>query len=308
MREDAHKLAVVIEGGGMRAACSGGMVGALEQLGMRDCVDVVYGASAGALNAAYFLSRQAVMGCSIYVEDLPSLRFINPYRMALPFGHRPVVDMEYAIDHIYQHVKPLDIEAVLKSDIPLHVTATDVATGELEDFVGAETWESLRLWLLASTRVPMLAGNPVAVDGGLYIDATLSDGVPYHLALAHGATHILVLRSRRNDRGASFSSPIERWFMEGALRRIDPGLGHVLASRASRAQEVGRELSDLTATGDGPPYICAIEPPAGMVPVHQLSRNRDLARQAVNAGHRAVVEALGVRYDVDRSTLKLRRV
>lgn len=293
-RTDDHTVALVVEGGGMRGACSGGMVAALEQLGLRDAFDAVYGASAGALNATYFLARQAVFGCAIYVEDLPARRFINPYRMALPFRRRPIVDMAYALDHIYHEVKPLDVDAVLTSNIPLHVTATDIATGDLVDFVGAETWPALRLSLLASTRVPFIAGAPVRVGQGDYIDATLSDGVPFRLALSQGASHVLVLRSRRNDQGASMSSAPERWLMAGALRTINPRLLPLLETRQLRSMQAGRELTELTRAPETSPYVCAIEPPRDAPRIHQLSRDGEAARKAINAGHRAVCEVMGV--------------
>jgi len=55
---DTAKLALVVEGGGMRGAVSGGGLQALHDLGLRDVFDCVYGSSAGAINATYFLSGQ----------------------------------------------------------------------------------------------------------------------------------------------------------------------------------------------------------------------------------------------------------
>ena len=55
---DAKKIALAIEGGGMRGCIAGGMVTALWHLGLADAVDVVYGSSAGSLVGAYFIARQ----------------------------------------------------------------------------------------------------------------------------------------------------------------------------------------------------------------------------------------------------------
>ena len=57
--------------------CPAGMVVALEQLGLSDVFDVIYGASAGALNATYFLTKTAAYGASIYYENLLDRRFID---------------------------------------------------------------------------------------------------------------------------------------------------------------------------------------------------------------------------------------
>jgi hypothetical protein len=56
--DDNEKIALCIEGGGMRGCVSAGAVAALNFLGLNDAVDVVYGSSAGAMIATYFVSRQ----------------------------------------------------------------------------------------------------------------------------------------------------------------------------------------------------------------------------------------------------------
>jgi predicted acylesterase/phospholipase RssA len=55
---DNKKIALAIEGGGMRGCVSAGATAALNILGLDDTIDVVYGSSAGAMIAAYFISRQ----------------------------------------------------------------------------------------------------------------------------------------------------------------------------------------------------------------------------------------------------------
>ena len=56
-RADGHRLALVIEGGGSRAAYSTGMIGVLDEFGLTECFDAVYGSSAGALNGAWLLDQ-----------------------------------------------------------------------------------------------------------------------------------------------------------------------------------------------------------------------------------------------------------
>lgn len=46
----------------------------------RDCVDAVYGSSAGALNATYFLSGQRE-GVDIYSQDISNQQFIDLKRL-----------------------------------------------------------------------------------------------------------------------------------------------------------------------------------------------------------------------------------
>ena len=57
-KNDMDKIALCIEGGGMRGCVSAGAASALSFLGINDAVDTVYGSSAGAMIGAYFISRQ----------------------------------------------------------------------------------------------------------------------------------------------------------------------------------------------------------------------------------------------------------
>ena len=55
--DDGLRIALVIEGGGMRGVISAGMALALDELGLVPAFDAVYGASAGAITGAWLLSR-----------------------------------------------------------------------------------------------------------------------------------------------------------------------------------------------------------------------------------------------------------
>src|SRR5947209_18409474 len=65
-RTDGRRIALVIEGGGMRGVVSAGMTAAIEQLGLHDAFDEVHGASAGAFNGAFLLAGQASYLTALY--------------------------------------------------------------------------------------------------------------------------------------------------------------------------------------------------------------------------------------------------
>eukprot|EP00535_Pseudo-nitzschia_heimii_P000069 CAMPEP_0197180954 /NCGR_PEP_ID=MMETSP1423-20130617/5381_1 /TAXON_ID=476441 /ORGANISM="Pseudo-nitzschia heimii, Strain UNC1101" /LENGTH=684 /DNA_ID=CAMNT_0042631103 /DNA_START=380 /DNA_END=2431 /DNA_ORIENTATION=- len=69
-----EKIALVVEGGGMRGCVSAGMVCAIHCLGLSDTIDVVYGSSAGAVIAAYFVSKQLpYFGPEAYYDCLTTM-------------------------------------------------------------------------------------------------------------------------------------------------------------------------------------------------------------------------------------------
>src|ERR671927_210836 len=75
--EDGRKVALIVEGGAMRGVISCAALMALEDLGLTEAFDEVYGASAGAVNAAYFLAGQAAYATTIYYQKVNNTRFIR---------------------------------------------------------------------------------------------------------------------------------------------------------------------------------------------------------------------------------------
>jgi predicted patatin/cPLA2 family phospholipase len=141
-RRDPHRLALCIEGGGMRGVVSAGMVAALEHLGLLYVFDRVYGSSAGAMNGAFFVAGQAAFGSTIYYEDINNNRFID-YRRA--WRRRPILDLDYLVWDVMCGTKRLDVARVMASPVALHLLATDSASGrrttfsswsDREDFLG----------------------------------------------------------------------------------------------------------------------------------------------------------------------------
>ena len=202
-RDDGLRIALVIEGGGMRGIISAGMALALDELGLVPAFDAVYGASAGAITGAWLLSRpEGLLG---WAEPAYARTLIR--RSALLRG-RPVADVRALIEDLYQTTFPMDFAAVLASPVEFHPLATDAATGQSTDlrpFIGNPA--ELRLALRASAALPLLAGPPVEFAGRRFYDAGVSESVPYRTALTQGATHLLILRSRRAPRPRASRPP-----------------------------------------------------------------------------------------------------
>jgi predicted acylesterase/phospholipase RssA len=176
----------------MRGVVSAGMALALDELGVVPAFDAVYGASAGAISGAWLLSRPD--GLRGWTDPAYSRALIR--RSAMLRG-RPVADVRALVEELYQTDFPMDFAAVLGSPIEFHPLATDAATGQSTDlrpFISDPA--SLRLALRSSAALPLLAGPPVRFAGHRFYDAGISESVPYRTALAQGATHVLVLRSR----------------------------------------------------------------------------------------------------------------
>jgi predicted patatin/cPLA2 family phospholipase len=281
-RDDEARLALVIEGGSARGAYSHGMAMGLEDLGVLNCFDAVYGASAGALNGAWLLCGRANRSRRAWHADVVR-RVIDPVR-ALRGGR--VVDTEYLVRTVYERIVPMDFDAILNCPVSFHPIGTDTADGAAVDLHPHLTDPaSLQRALLATTCLPILAGRSVEVAGRRYIDAGMSESVPIHTALAQGATHALVLRTRRIDETPSVPSGIETRVVARYLARHAPGVVENWLARAEQHARDERVLADDRA-------ILQVRPPRHAPSIGRVGRDSTILLQALDLGREAVLAAL----------------
>ena len=261
-RDDGLRIALSIEGGGMRGTVSAGMALALYERGLVPAFDAVYGSSAGAISGAWLLSStpEGLRGWADpnYARSL--IHWSAPLRRRP--RRRPVVDVETLVEVLYQTELPMDFASVLASPVEYHPLATDAATGESTDLRPLITDEAeLRLALRASASLPFLAGPPIELHDRRFYDAGVAESIPFRTPLAQGATHILVLRSRRPldlaegaggaagadgaddqanpDRAAGIDGAIGRrmWCVSPAIQRFN---GRTVPSLAAPSQATRR--------------------------------------------------------------------
>jgi len=289
---DGLRVALAIEGGGMRGVLSAGMALELHARGLVPAFDAVYGASAGAITAAWLLSSnpEGLLG---WTEPAYAKTLIR--RSGLLRG-RPAVDVRALIEELYQTTFPMDFASVLAHPVEYHPLATDAATGastDLHPHIGDPA--ELRLALRASAALPLLAGPPVAFAGRRFYDAGVSESVPYRTALAQGATHILVLRSRRDPltwpEGRTPSRSV-RLITRTTLRRETPALRATFLSREARLADDDRRLAAYQAAQSATPAVFSIRPAPHSPEVSRLATNGPLLRAAFEAGRAAAAQGL----------------
>jgi predicted patatin/cPLA2 family phospholipase len=287
-RDDGRRIALAIEGGGMRGVVSAGMTAALEQLGFRDAFDEVHGASAGAFNAAFLIAGQASYLMALYFVGFGDPRFASAWR-ALRGG--PVLDMDYVITDVWTRQRPLEFEAILSSAIALHCTATDADEAKIVDLTALRDSDEIRCALRASARLPWLAGPPVPFRGRRLLDATLAEAIPVAAAL-RSVTDLLVLQTR--PPGVQHAGlPLGVGLLtDRYLREINPRLVTLRKTRSDRYDELSASLSVRAADRSSSPSICVIRPPVGSAVLGQLEHRTVRLQTAASEGFRAVWMAL----------------
>jgi predicted acylesterase/phospholipase RssA len=194
----------------------------------------------------------------------------------------------------------MDFDSVLASQVEYHPLGTDAESGESTDLrpLIADPAE-LRLALRASASLPFLAGPPVELRGRRFYDAGVAESIPFRTPLAQGATHVLVLRSRRplalngagqQPNGAPVPRPPHsvRILTRTTLRNESLALRTALLTRRVRtAADVARILA-MQAEGSA----LMIYPPATTPPVSRLTTDSRLLSGALESGREATLKLI----------------
>ncbi|KAI8477184.1 MAG: acyl transferase/acyl hydrolase/lysophospholipase [Monoraphidium minutum] len=206
-RSDGFKLGLVVEGGGMRGIVTGAMLMGL--LDARGAFDAVYGASAGAMNASYYLTGQPE-GLDIYTDHLAASEQFLSLRRYWVGGGPPAMDLGYLVDEVMSRITPLDWRGVIDSPVPLKVVASSLDTlrAELMGDFGSVT--DLKESLRASANVPSFAGEPRLHRGHRLVDAAVFEPIPVKSAVRDGCTHVLALCSRPPSSGPAWGKMVRR--------------------------------------------------------------------------------------------------
>jgi len=182
--------ALVLSGGASLGAVQVGMLQALAERGV--CADMAFGASVGAINAAWVAGDPALER----IDDLAALWQgvrtraifpIHPLTGLLGFvGRRDsLVPSDGLRRLVNRHLQFAHIE---DAPIPLRIVATEVTTGTEVVLDHGDTVDAI----LASAAIPGVF-PPVTIDGRTLIDGGVVNNTPISHAISAGATRVYVL-------------------------------------------------------------------------------------------------------------------
>lgn len=286
-RRDNAKLALVIEGGGMRGIVSAGMTAAIEQLGYLDTIDEVYGTSAGALNGAFLLSGQASWSCTLYYDYLNQEKFLDFQRLVLG---KPAIDMEWLATEAYAKERRLNYDAILKNPIKLHCMATEIKTGKTVNLTELVSRKQIESALLATSRIPFLGGDPHEHEGKKYIDAALTEPIPVDAAASDGATHVLILQTR--PEGVGLKESMLDPLVERYLQDLSPNIEELYEERVERYEHIQRFIDIASKNKAHTPSICNIRLPMGEKVIGTFEKDTDKLVAAASRGLKLMQEVL----------------
>ena len=228
------KIGLVLEGGGMRGLYT---IGVLDLFMEKDFMpDYVIGVSAGACNAASYLSGQKGRGYAVhadYIDDKRYIGFGNFIKTGSVFG------MDLMFDEIPNKLNPFDYDALQNNPCQFIIGVTDMYTGNSVYFDKSHLTPPLAA-LRASSSIPAFS-PPVPYESGLYCDGGTSDPIPVKKAIEDGCDRVIVVLTR--DRTYQKNKESFRPFYRRILKKYPN-----LVSLLDRRHEIYNDSRDYLQT------------------------------------------------------------
>lgn len=271
----------------MQGVYSAGIVTALQRANVYDCIEAIYSASAGSLVAAYFLSHQAELGSSIYLEDL-NTDFISPRGFALGILDRlthhylkgkprkewhNAIAIEYLFD-IVKNEKILDITLVSNQSIPLYTKVINLSTMMVEyhDVRGIDTLS----WLRAAVDVMPYTTEIQTIRGTPYADAGIMEVIGLDtLKERHPDSKIIVILNGHKKR--RWSQKVKN-FLEAYFIGIG-GYQELTTYYRNAEKNLRQELENIPAMDNV--YLSAIP---DCIPIRSRTTEKSILKKTYFAG------------------------
>ncbi|MEZ0536696.1 patatin family protein [Caldicellulosiruptoraceae bacterium PP1] len=186
------KIALVLEGGGMRGVYTSGVLDYFMDINLY--FPYVVGTSAGACNAVSYISRQKERSKKATIDSLDDPRYIN-IRNFFKYGY--LLHMDLLFDEIPNKLIPFDYKTFFDAKEECVITATNCNTGKAEYFYKKDC-KDLMLVLRASSSLPFIS-PVVLIDGKPYLDGGITDSIPIQKAIDDGFNKFVIILTRPHD-------------------------------------------------------------------------------------------------------------
>ncbi|MGG2067101.1 MULTISPECIES: patatin-like phospholipase family protein [unclassified Bacillus (in: firmicutes)] len=261
---------LVLEGGGMRGVYTAGV---LEYFMENDLYfPYVIGVSAGACNAASYLSRQKERNKTVNIEYVTHPRYLSYKNL---WRKRQLFDMDFIFREIPKQHVPFDFETYFNTEQRLLVGATDCETGQPVYFEKGRTQEEALTLLQASSSLPFVA--PVVEFGGKkLLDGGISDPIPVRKAQVDGYQKSVVVLTR--NKGYAKKKSKFGWIAAKAYKKY-PNLVNTMLARYEIYNETLHYIEKEEAAGN----IFVIRP-TDQLEVDRMEKNPEKLQRLYEQG------------------------
>lgn len=233
-----ERVGLVLEGGGMRGVYTGGALECFLEHGIR--VPYVIGVSAGACNAASYISGQKGRNKTVTIDYVSHPRYVGVRNL---FREKSIFGWSLIFDELPNKLVPFDYDSFYRDPGSLWVGMTDAVSGQAFYMEKRETEQAGNILdiIRASSSLPfvsppVLAGDRVLFDGGI------SDPIPVGKSMADGNDlHIIISTKPAGYR----KTPFKHGWLARRMYGKYPGLVDALENRYqvyNQSMELAEEL------------------------------------------------------------------
>ena len=184
------KVGLVLEGGGMRALFTAGVLDTLLDVKELD-VDGIVGVSAGALFGANYVSGQKERAIRYNKKYARDKRYMG-FHSWITTGN--AVNKEFAFYELPFKLDVFDQEKFKESKIDFYVVMTNVENGKSEYVLIKDIFEQME-YLRATSALPF-ASKIIEINGKKYLDGGISDSIPIDYCESLGYDKIILVLTR----------------------------------------------------------------------------------------------------------------
>jgi predicted patatin/cPLA2 family phospholipase len=266
-----NQVGLVLEGGGMRGVYTGGLLEYF--LENQISFPYVIGVSAGACNAASYLSKQKGRNKTVTIEYASDPRYISWKNY---FRNRQFFGMDFIFDEIPNNYVPYDYDVFYNSTSEFVVGTTDCMTGEPVYFKKKEYENELLTVLRASSSLPFIA-PVVRFKDKILLDGGISDPIPIKKAQQDGFVKNIVILTRNEG---YLKTPSKFHFLVDRKYPEYKGLQKAIRNRYRQYNETVTYLESEEKAGN----VLIIRPKQPLK-VGRMERNPQRLEELYNQGY-----------------------
>ena len=263
------KVGLVLEGGGMRALFTAGVLDALLDIKELD-IDGIVGVSAGALFGVNYVSGQKERAIRYNIKYARDKRYMGFYSW-ITTGN--AVNEEFAFYEIPFKLDVFDQEKFKQSKIDFYVVMTNVESGKPEYVLIKDVFKQME-YLRATSALPF-ASKIIEINGKKYLDGGISDSIPIDYCEDLGYDKIILVLTRPKNTHKEDKLN----FLYKLVYRKYPNLVKRLINMGKDYEIVLKKIKDL----ENENKIFVIRPPK-VLKIGRLEKNENKIQNVYDIG------------------------
>ena len=272
------KKGLVLEGGGMRALFTAGVMDEMMENGIE--FDGAVGVSAGASFGCNYKSKQIGRALRYNIDFKDEPRYMG-IRSLLKTGDWVGAEFSYHIMPV--DLDPVDFDTYENNPMEFHVVCTDVDTGKAVYHKLPKIDHEALDWVRASASLPIIS-RPVCINGKRLLDGGMADSIPleYFQQQGYGRNVVILTQPKGFKKKSPRGMSLFRW-----LLRETPAIANALATRHHMYNRELDYLSEQERLGN-----TFLIYPEEELPIGRIEQDETKMRHVYQMGREAAKEKM----------------